>query len=161
MISRRRLMLILEALLPVMLIGSARLTVVSLVTAENLTSCVRMIRTSERGVPSIVIVIQDAVITTNAHPTGSVMSQSWESQRHRFKSIKKMRLMLRQEVLVFVVPTGSALLIVVLWEVARNLTSHVRIKEISEIGAPLMMTATQDVVSSDSAHLFLHANFKR
>ena len=87
-------MLRLEVPLPVMRIGSARLTVVSLVTAENLTSCVRMIRTSERGVPSIVIVIQDAVITTNAHLTGSVMSLSWKSQTHRFKSMTKMRLML-------------------------------------------------------------------
>ena len=58
-------------------------------------------------------------------------------------------------------PTGSALLTVVLWEVARNLTSHVRIKGISEICALLMMTATQDVVSSDFAHPSSHANFKR
>lgn len=56
-----------------MLIGSAHRTVASLAIAESLTSCARMIRVLERGAASIAIVIQDAVITTNALLTGSVM----------------------------------------------------------------------------------------
>ena len=54
-------------------------------------------------------------------------------------------------------PTGSALLIVASWEVARNLTSCARMTKTLVTDAPSMMTATQAAASLDSALRSSHA----
>ena len=57
----------------VMQTGSALPTAALLAVAEILTLCARTIRTSVKSAPSMMIAIQDAVITINAHHIGSVM----------------------------------------------------------------------------------------
>ena len=142
-----------EVLSTAMPTGSALPIVASQEVVRKLTSCARMTKTLAKDAPSMTTATQAAAISDSALLTSPAIINKWESQRHRSRKMKKMRLTQSQEVLSTATPTGSALPIVASQEVVRNLTSCARMTKTLAKDAPSMTTATQAAAISDSVLL--------